>query len=110
MPGYRGSLMVLGSNFEHRPRIDAKHTADLIVLTIREDQLKVLLVVRNNEPFRGRLALPGGFLRPGEDLESTARRELAEETGLEAPGLPLIQSHTYSAPHRHPRGRVITTV
>jgi 8-oxo-dGTP diphosphatase len=92
-----------------RPRIDAKHTADLVVLTIRDDLLKLLLIVRGNEPFRSKLALPGGFLRPGEDLERTARRELAEETGLEAAGLPLLQLHTYSAPDRDPRGRVITT-
>ncbi|KAA9374900.1 NUDIX hydrolase [Microbispora cellulosiformans] len=89
--------------------MDAKHTADLVVLTIRDDLLKILLVVRENEPFRGRLALPGGFLRPGEDLERTARRELAEETGLEAHQLPLLQLHTYSDPDRDPRGRVITT-
>jgi 8-oxo-dGTP diphosphatase len=92
-----------------RPRIDAKHTADLVVMTVRDDQLKILLVVRDNEPFRGRLALPGGFLRPGEDLEHTARRELTEETGIDPARLPLLQLHTYSAPDRDPRGRVITT-
>ncbi|WP_308428022.1 NUDIX hydrolase, partial [Actinomadura livida] len=92
-----------------RPRVLANHTADLVILTIRNDQLKILLVVRGSEPFRGRLALPGGFLRPGEDLESTARRELAEETGLEVADLPLLQLHTYSLPDRDPRGRVITT-
>ena len=93
----------------HRPRIDAKITADLVVLTIRDDQLKVLLVVRGNEPYRGKLALPGGFLRPGEDLEQTARRELAEETGLDATRLTMLQLHTYSTPDRDPRGRVVTT-
>jgi 8-oxo-dGTP diphosphatase len=93
----------------NRARIDAKHTADLVVLSVREDLLKILLVIRENDPFRGRLALPGGFLRPGEDLEATARRELAEETSLPVEGLPLLQLHTYSAPDRDPRGRVITT-
>jgi ADP-ribose pyrophosphatase YjhB (NUDIX family) len=96
-------------NPPQRPRIDAKHTADLVVLTIRDNQLKILLVVRRNDPFRGKLALPGGFLRPDEDLEQTARRELAEETGLDPASAPLLQLHTYSAPDRDPRGRVITT-
>lgn len=85
------------------------HTVDLVVLTVRDDQLKVLLVVRGNEPFRGHLALPGGFLRDGEALEHTARIELQEETGLDAATLPLRQLKTYSDPARDPRGRVITT-
>lgn len=93
----------------HRPRIDAMHTADLVVFTVRDDQMKILLIVRQNDPFRGKLALPGGFMRSGEDLERTARRELYEETGLDPSAIPLLQLHTYSAPGRDPRGRVITT-
>ncbi|MBE3206546.1 MULTISPECIES: NUDIX hydrolase [Parafrankia] len=57
-------------------------TADLVILTIRADQLCVLLVRRALEPFAGALALPGGFVRPDETLGAAARRELAEETGL----------------------------
>jgi 8-oxo-dGTP diphosphatase len=89
--------------------VDAKITADLVVLTIRDSQLMILLVIRGKEPFRGELALPGGFLRPNEDLERTARRELAEETGLDLTPLQFEQLHTYSRPDRDPRGRVITT-
>lgn len=92
-----------------RPRIDAKHTADLVVLAIHEDCLKILLVVRGNEPFRGMLALPGGFLRPNEDLEETAHRELFEETGISASQFSLIQLRTYSTINRDPRYRVLTT-
>lgn len=92
------------------PPIEVKHAVDLVVLTIREDRLKVLLVVRGKEPFRGWFAFPGGFLRDGDDdLESTAHRELAEETRLDGNKLPLQQLGTYSALNRDPRGRVITT-
>jgi ADP-ribose pyrophosphatase YjhB (NUDIX family) len=92
-----------------RPRIDAKHTADLVVLAIHDDHLKILLVVRDNKPFRGMLALPGGFLRHNEELEDTAHRELFEETGISASQFSLIQLKTYSALGRDPRGRVLTT-
>lgn len=83
-------------------------TVDVVVLTIRDDQLQVLLVERGIEPFRGRLALPGGFIRDDEDAEPAARRELAEETSLDGAGLYLEQLRTYAAPHRDPRGRVVT--
>jgi ADP-ribose pyrophosphatase YjhB (NUDIX family) len=94
-----------------RPRVSAQPTADLVILTIRNDRLNVLVVVRDNEPFRGRLALPGGFLlhHLGETLEEAAARELEEETGLVASDLPLEQIETYSKLDRDPRGRVITT-
>lgn len=81
-------------------------TADLVILTVREDQLQVLLVERANEPYAGRLALPGGFLRADETLDDAARRELAEETALER--IHLEQLRAFSAPDRDPRGRVVT--
>jgi len=93
-----------------RPRIRPNVTADLAILTIRMGQLNVLLVRRGTNPFRGMLALPGGFVRPGESLEDTAHRELVEETGLVGSTLPLRQLVTYSTPDRDPRGRVVTTV
>ncbi|MEU6745339.1 NUDIX hydrolase [Spirillospora sp. NPDC046719] len=92
-----------------RPRIAALPTADIVIFTIRSGALHVLLIKRGTEPFSGRLALPGGFVRPGESLHDTAARELKEETGLEGSGIGLEQLHTYSHPQRDPRGRVITT-
>jgi 8-oxo-dGTP diphosphatase len=80
-------------------------TVDLVVLTIRDDALCALFVRRGEEPFRGRWALPGGFVRPDEALLAAAIRELHEETGL---ATHLEQLATYGAPHRDPRLRVVT--
>jgi 8-oxo-dGTP diphosphatase len=75
---------------------------------VRENQLQVLVVERGNEPFRGQPALPGGFLRAGEDLQAAAERELTEETGLDGAALHLEQLAAYGAPDRDPRGRVVS--
>ncbi len=84
-------------------------TVDLVVLTIRAGQLSVLLVRRGASPFKGRWALPGGFVEPDEDLRAAAERELAEETSVAgAAAGHLEQLATYGAPKRDPRGRVIT--
>lgn len=81
---------------------------DLVILTVRDGRLQVLLIRRGIPPYQGRWALPGGFVRPDEDLETTARRELAEETGLSAERIHLEQVATYGAPDRDPRGRVVS--
>jgi 8-oxo-dGTP diphosphatase len=84
-------------------------TVDLAVLTVRDEQLQILLVERAIKPYRGQLALPGGFLASkAEDIDTAAARELAEETGIEATRLHLEQLRTYGAPDRDPRGRVVT--
>jgi 8-oxo-dGTP diphosphatase len=83
-------------------------TVDLVVLTVRGDRLCALLVRRGIEPYRGRWALPGGFVRPGEDLTAAAVRELAEETGVRTPPGHLEQLATYGEPDRDPRARIVT--
>ena len=89
-------------------RAAASVTVDLVIFTVRQDDLHVLLITRGNEPFRGRPALPGGYVRDAETLDEAARRELAEETGIDATQLHLEQLRTYGSPGRDPRGRVIT--
>jgi len=83
-------------------------TVDLVVLTVRDDALQALLVTRGEEPFRGRRALPGGFVRPDEDLPRAASRELTEETGVRRIPAHLEQLATYGAPDRDPRMRVVS--
>ena len=91
-----------------RAHLRLRVAVDLAILTVRQDALQVLAVERANPPFQGQEALPGGFLREGEDLLEAACRELAEETALDAADLHLEQLATYGAPERDPRGRVVS--
>ena len=70
-------------------------------------KLKLLLIRRGAEPFSGKFALPGGFLRKDETIEQTAQRELTEETGVN--GTKFISFGIYSAPDRDPRGWIISS-
>ncbi len=81
-------------------------TTDCVVFGLDEDDLKVLLIQRAIKPFKGKWALPGGFIRVGEDVDSCARRELHEETGLK--DIFLEQLATIGTPKRDPREHVVT--
>ena len=81
-------------------------TVDVVIITLRGDELQLLLVKRDVAPYRGRWAIPGGFVRLDESLEAAARRELREETGVS--DVYLEQLYTFGEPRRDPRGRVIS--
>jgi 8-oxo-dGTP diphosphatase len=81
-------------------------TVDCVVFGLDEEDLKLLLIRRDLEPFAGRWALPGGFVRVDEALEDAARRELSEETGLGR--VFLEQLYTFGAVERDPRERIVS--
>ncbi len=81
-------------------------TADVVMFTMRADDLAVLLIRRGHPPFEGAWALPGGFVDENEPLERAAARELSEETGVT--GAPLEQLGAFGAPGRDPRGHTVT--
>ena len=81
-------------------------TVDAVVFTFSQNKARLLLINRKKEPFKGKWALPGGFVGIDEELESAVARELAEETGLV--DVPLEQMHTFGNVGRDPRGRQIT--
>jgi ADP-ribose pyrophosphatase len=82
-------------------------TVDVVILTMSEGTLHVLLVRRGEAPFQGMWAIPGGFKRPTETLDEAAKRELSEETGVDAASLPT-QFGAYGDPERDPRMNVVT--
>jgi len=81
-------------------------TVDCVVFGLDEDDLKVLLIRRDREPFAGQWALPGGFVEVDETLEAAAMRELVEETGVE--NVYLEQLYTFGEVDRDPRERVVS--
>jgi len=81
-------------------------TVDVVIFTLREDDLQMLLIKRAHLPCEGMWAIPGGFVDVGESLEKAALRELEEETGVRE--VYLEQLYTFGDPGRDSRGHVIT--
>ncbi|MFF2045248.1 NUDIX domain-containing protein [Kitasatospora sp. NPDC058170] len=104
------------ASYDPRAYTPVAVTVDVVALTLRHGDLYVLLVERAAPPYQGSWALPGGFLRAGEEgLAEAAARELAEETGLQAADaeaalsrIHLEQLGTYGAPDRDPRMHVVS--
>lgn len=88
--------------------LTAAVAVDLVVLTVRDGRFLTVVVERGIPPFKGRMALPGGFVLNDETLVEAATRELAEETGVAAETGHLEQLATYGDPKRDPRGRVVS--
>lgn len=81
-------------------------TVDAVVFGLDDEDLRVLLIQRDIEPFEGKWALPGGFVHAGESIEQAVARELEEETGLKQ--VFLEQLYTFGDPERDPRGWVVS--
>ncbi len=81
-------------------------TVDCVVFGLDDEDLKLLLIQRDLEPFAGQWALPGGFVHVDETLEDAAERELVEETGLSK--VFFEQLFTFGTVDRDPRERVVT--
>jgi len=92
----------MGFTYEYeRPSL----TADMVLI---DEQDRVLLVRRAGDPFAGRLAIPGGFVEPGENARQGAVRELGEETGLWIDPAAVTEIGAFTDPGRDPRGWVIS--
>jgi 8-oxo-dGTP diphosphatase len=99
---------------KHHPRrtdddrtcAQAHVTVDCVVFGLDEQDLKILLIQRGYEPFKGSWAIPGGFVNADESLEQGALRELKEETGVS--DVFLEQLYTFGDVHRDPRRRIVT--
>ena len=81
-------------------------TTDIVIFSIIEENLKVLLIKRKNEPFKDKWAIPGGFVDYDEEIDIAAKRELQEETNVS--GISLEQFGTYGRVGRDPRGRTVS--
>jgi len=92
--------------FTRKPNIYV--TADMVVFSVVKGELKVLLIKRKNPPFRGKHALPGGFVEKDEGIDEAAARELYHETNVKDIFLKKID--VFGDLGRDPRGRTITIV
>lgn len=81
-------------------------TVDAIVFRGSKEKSEILFIKRKNDPFKGKWALPGGFVDEGENLPDAAARELLEETGVKPAS--FIQLAAFGKPGRDPRGHTIS--
>ncbi len=81
-------------------------SVDAVVFGYESGTISVLLIKRKYEPFKGKWAIPGGFVLESESLEEAVQRELKEETGIEIDY--LEQLYTFGNPKRDPRSRVVS--
>lgn len=83
-------------------------TVDIVIFSRAQGSVQVLLIKRGRPPFEGKWAIPGGFVEYDEELDTAAKRELEEETGIK--DVEPIQLYTTGTPGRDPRGRTVSIV
>lgn len=88
------------------PQLQSIFTADCVIFGFQEGDLKVLLIERNEDPFKGWWALPGFFVEHTETIDDAVKRILYEHTGLR--DIYMEQLYTFGGLKRHPQGRIIT--
>jgi len=88
------------------PHLQSIFTADCVIFSFIEGEIKVLLVERNEFPYAGYWALPGFFVGNSETIDSAVERILYEHTGLR--NIFMEQLYTFGDLKRHPQGRIIT--
>lgn len=88
------------------PKFDSVFSTDCVIFGFHANELKILLIERNEEPYKGWRALPGYIVKADESIDDAAERILYELTGLR--DLHMEQFHTFGDVDRHPQGRVIT--
>jgi 8-oxo-dGTP diphosphatase len=88
------------------PTFDSVFSVDCVIFGFEAGELKILLIERNEEPYKDWLALPGYIVEQDESIDDAAERILYELTGLR--DLHMQQFHTFGEVNRHPQGRVIT--
>ncbi|WP_423147075.1 NUDIX hydrolase [Rubrolithibacter danxiaensis] len=88
------------------PKFESVFTIDCVIFAYDAGELKILLIERNEEPYKDWWALPGNFVNPDEGIDQAAERILFELTGLR--DIYMEQFHIFGEVDRHPQGRVIT--
>lgn len=102
---FMNTIEIMPFTYEYpRPAL----TVDAVVFKKENDNCFVLLIKRDNYPFEGQWAFPGGFVDMDENLENAVKRELAEETSIE--NIELRQLYTFGALDRDPRHRTVSVV
>jgi 8-oxo-dGTP diphosphatase len=96
----------MSSGYRPAPADRPALSVDVVIFSLRQSALHVLLIRRAAPPFKGKWAIPGGFVEPHESLDEAAHRELQEETDLS--DVYVEQLYTFGDPKRDPRGRVVT--
>lgn len=103
---FTGRTMPFTNNFNEEKYYKLAVSVDNIIFGFDEDALKVLLIKRSIDPYKGAWAIPGAMVRLDENLRDAPKRTLKELTGLE--DVYLEQVHAFGKLYRHPAGRVIT--